>query len=335
MHRFLSAVVIFFALQAGIMTAAVAYYKRDMPDPNDFVAAYADKEALLARTPSRRIIFIGGSNVPLGIDSEEVARSLPSFHPVDMGLISGLGFEMMRAQIEPAVGHGDVVVISLEYERWVYRFHALTVLRVLDYDPGAWRQVPLGYLPGLLDAGLGYVGEIVRQDRRKLAGRSLPPTEAPYLRSGINRFGDETLQRDIRMDPRVRLGRAEIDALANLSESHVREMVDDMNAFHRRMIKRGALVFLTYPAVTPDIYREWREQLKRLDGLLRARLTVPLLDSPDEVLYPRAVFTDHIYHLNSEGIDLRMRHLMRRLTARLRAAGIGGSWKRGVSAGGS
>ena len=80
---------------------------------DNYNATILDKDHRLRTAPGRRIIFVGGSGLAFGLDSELVAARY-GCSPVNMGLSAGLGPRFMLQHAGSGVRRGDVVVICFE-----------------------------------------------------------------------------------------------------------------------------------------------------------------------------------------------------------------------------
>src|SRR5437868_6343903 len=112
MRRFLRDLTLFFFVQATI--AGVLFWHA-ANNPGTYLAVTRDKHERLAQISGPRMIMVGGSSVAFGTDSAELARRLPEYQPVNMGLHFGIGLDAMLAEIKPIVRAGDLLVLSPEY----------------------------------------------------------------------------------------------------------------------------------------------------------------------------------------------------------------------------
>ena len=83
--------------------------------PHVVYASIYDKHERLAAIDSSRLIFVGGSGIALGLDSELVEAET-DFAVINMGVNAGFGLRYMLDEVTPMLGSGDVVVIAPEYE---------------------------------------------------------------------------------------------------------------------------------------------------------------------------------------------------------------------------
>lgn len=72
------------------------------------------KDSLMDHTPQPRIIFLGGSSVPYGINSPMIMDSL-GVSVVNAGVSAGFGLKFILEEAIPHLKPGDTVVIVLEY----------------------------------------------------------------------------------------------------------------------------------------------------------------------------------------------------------------------------
>ena len=63
-------------------------------EQDGYLQAYNKKCQLLEDTPSPRIIFVGGSNLAFGLDSQRIKDSL-NINVINYGLHAGIGLKYM------------------------------------------------------------------------------------------------------------------------------------------------------------------------------------------------------------------------------------------------
>src|SRR5687768_14997237 len=105
-------------LVLAIITTGLLISRYDAGEANDnYLVAVLEKDRLIRKTPSPKIILVGGSNLAFGIDSKMMQDSL-RMPVVNMGLYAKLGLKYMLAQVQPYIGPGDVVVVVPEYDQF-------------------------------------------------------------------------------------------------------------------------------------------------------------------------------------------------------------------------
>ena len=262
--------------------------------PNHFLLATIDKESLLHRTPSPKIIVIGGSNTIFNIDSKLIgdATGLPT---INLGLHAGLGLEFMLNEIRPFLKSGDRVIIMPEYAQFYgdlfYGSRILT--RLVTLNPHAFQYIRTWgqYLALIKSAGLEARNKIVY-----LLGRSAE--EETYNRTAFNAYGDLRIQMIGNQSlVKLQVENYEIRPSREINSKCIREL----NKFFTQTQQIGVQVYLVYSAIPLEKYLSNFDRIWALNQYLKQNLKIPLLFSPDKVLVPAHEFFDTFYHLNSIG----------------------------------
>lgn len=84
---------------------------------NNRLAAMKFKHERLIKLKSRKIILVGGSNLPYGVDSSILFDST-GFDVVNMGLQGSIGLSFMLDEVIDAVNEGDIVIVAPEYQHF-------------------------------------------------------------------------------------------------------------------------------------------------------------------------------------------------------------------------
>ena len=107
---------------------------------SNYLAANIDKQRILKNTPSPKIVFIGGSNLAFGLNSEEVEKKLGR-PVVNMGLHASLSLSFMLNEIKTSIKQGDIIIIVPEYEHFQNNFYKKgsddTIACLLYVNPAA------------------------------------------------------------------------------------------------------------------------------------------------------------------------------------------------------
>ncbi len=83
------------------------------------------------------------------------------------------------------------------------------------------------------------------------------------------------------------------------------EAIAHLNRFAATAERRGARVFYSHPPYEQQSYAKNRDTITWLDPLIRARLTIPRLDTVEDMVFPTEQMFDTEYHLNLEGKLIR------------------------------
>ena len=109
-----------FLLMIIIIIGIVIMLPATPREKTSLLFAKIDKDGLLKNTPSPRIIFIGGSNLSFGLNSQIIKDSL-GYNPVNTAVHASIGLFYMLDNTLPFIKHGDVVIIVPEYSQYYNR----------------------------------------------------------------------------------------------------------------------------------------------------------------------------------------------------------------------
>ena len=317
MKQFLFKLAVFTAIHITLLTVVYGLYTKRFPPANNYYLAGLDKHTLLKTQTVPRLIFIGGSSMAFGMDSALVAQRC-GLHPVNMGLHLGIGLEFMLQEVEPYLRGGDVVVVSPEYDAFVryYWSEPEFVARVVECRPALLRGLSSRQLKGLVDEGyVHHVGRVIRSVLGRHA-RLLEQddVEGVYRRQSFNHNGDLTGHHGL--PARTFLGKRFLYEVTPASEA----AIEHLNRFHANCRRMGVRVLFSHPPYEQRTFRLSRQAIDQIEISLRARMTIPMLDAPEEMSFPHDDFFDTEYHLALAGKTKRSEMIAERLLRALNDA---------------
>lgn len=304
MIRFLTHMTAFLAVQAGVLYYFASGWRTD----NHFLRSTLLKHELLEKTPSPRILLIGGSSVVFGFRSDlmEEAFGLPV---INLGLHAGFYRDYIFNEAEDAIGPGDIVLILPEYTNFCHYAPSIDLLKVAYFRPAnlqfySWRDWAwcgdhgLELLTNLVNAGWN--------DRFK----QHPPMAMPYRWTAFNQHGDCATD----LSPRYRPG-----PWHSLPAYYVEaeKAVDRLLVLSAACRAKGARMFFGYPPHCKEVTTAGLPALQELDRYIRRRLDCPVLWHPEETFYPSARHLDSMYHLADEAARDHTRFVISRLKPHL------------------
>lgn len=319
MKRFFGNLAFFLAIQLGPL--ALLWWNCDLDAEANYLAATVDKHRRLDQVGRPRMILVGGSNIALGLRSEELENAFGR-PVVNMGLAVALGLEFMLNEVEDSVGSGDVIVLSPEYEVLSGNYNPLTLQQIVTYRPQSLVRLSYFQLGQLaIDHGLGTLCEWVRRavyiDRQ--ASQKFAETQFPYTRSGFNGWGDFVAHHGLASTnlpaATVRLV-GEVEPQVNVSFLPNRAILRRLEAFAAHCRARGAKLFYSFP---PRPIEEWIEEKATVELIFKQLRDIPglvMLDEPKDHVYARGLFYDSRDHLVAEGATERTQRLIRALRER-------------------
>jgi len=273
---------------------------------NTYLQSTVDKRRILEETPSPKIIFVGGSNLALGLDSELVEQKA-KMNVVNMGVHAALGLRYMLEQVKSNIEPNDVVVVVPEYEQFselMYGDAHLADLVVLDPPSLKYIQSPRQYfvllkysvMPAQY-AVLRYISDILH--------RSKEQEETIYNREAFNKHGDllSHLNQPNRQDWQTKLAQPTIDVQFD------EDAIGMLNDFDTYVRSRGARAFVTFPPVPTVLHPRDKQFADNVYQHLKSDCRMGILSSPESYFFSLNYFYDNVYHLNAQGREIRTQRL--------------------------
>jgi hypothetical protein len=267
-------------------------------NPDAYQAATPDKLALAERTPSPKVLLVGGSNLAFSVDSELIEAALGR-PVVNMGLAKAVGFRYLLEEVKPFVGPGDIVVVAPAYELYFDLFDGSESLVImLQHNPGRIRDI----------SSFAEVRTILRyftlMMQMKVSGfiRKGIVDDPVYRRSGFNSHGDLVTHLDLeeQYEPRE---------LFPENKPFDERSIEVLNDFASEVEASGGLAVISYPSLHDKILEKHREKIEMLDRRLREDLSMAVISDPDDYAFPREELFDTPYHLRRAGREKRSRQL--------------------------
>ncbi len=315
MKRFLVEVALFAALQGVVGIGWLAYWRRH---DNSYLGASADKERLLATAPGARIVFVGGSNLAFGLDSEMVERRLGR-HPVNMGVHGYFGLPFMLREAKVALRSGDVVVLTPEYEHFIFedwgrgkglllKSWALTAW----LSPQALRHAPVEVVEEMFLTRKGI--QAILDGYHMVGDKKIDPI---YGRHNFNRYGDLVLpealaDRVFSYPPGV----VPVTYPPNLAV--MESMVGHLRVFVAWCRAHDVQVLWASPPWLREKYLANARTIEELEAVVARKVPVEIVLRGREANLPTSRFFDTEYHLNRSGRRERTEFLCERLARALR-----------------
>lgn len=257
-----------------------------------YLRMYDYKCKVLESTNSPRIIFIGGSNIRMSLDSKRIKDSL-NFNVVNYGLTAPIGLKYMIDDISLYVKKGDLLVFGPEWHQFYNLQYGTNealsfIIRLGDYNKfqllnakqliSVCKGIP-NYLKQNLWIG---IKEHIRPDNINLYGR-------------FNEFGDEVnhwlLKNNYKSIPNP--------ITENFDNEFGEYFINRLNELQSKYT-----VVMIPPSCCNVAMKKWDKQVKEVTDFLKEN-GHPFIIDPDSCSFPEEYMYDSDYHLNKKGIDIR------------------------------
>jgi hypothetical protein len=305
--RILLTILLVLAVTAANLVAIVGYRQRNL---HSFLAAFADKQALLQNTPGSRVILVGGSSVAFGFDSAALSQKV-GMPVVNMGLQGGLGLPFELESLKPNLSEGDVIILSPEYHNVLGKLNGGEMLAqiALLYPHSiryfsTWNEVwqLVRAFPAVHTSAIRNMLEDLKLHHCLVCANREPV----YYRDAFDKStGDVVINEAITQ--------RDTPVLLNLPfEMDSKELSDSikiLNKFEQYAAARNITVLFYYPSSVDVTDESTAEILKKLDKRLRDELTFPILNTLKDSQYASEYMFDTAYHLNRAGDALNTQRL--------------------------
>jgi hypothetical protein len=330
MPRFLLRLSCFIALQS-IIAAMVFCYGSPL-DSNHYLRSFQDKLARLEDCDGNRLIIAGGSNAAFGVHSRTLQETI-GMPTVNLGLHMSLGLRFPVECVRRHGRRGDVVVLTPEYQLLTSHIQdgdPVTIHQLLEQWPQSspyFDQSRYASWKRFFDHdGLWKAHQWVKRSWSVIRGRETK--SEIYQRSSFNEFGDVVAHYG-----RTSNTMMQTEPLPRIDQERLDMAIEYLNSFAEDCRRRGIAVYFSYPPL-PDVRFDSSSAIvKAVDRELQSRLEMPLLNRPQEVVFPLDNFFDTTYHLSEAGGVKRTQVVADALLARRRIASTaaGSDWTAPVS----
>ncbi len=314
--RFALRAMLFFALNGSF----AGYLAMSGPrDNNNYLGAIADKHARLDAVAAPRIVFVGGSNLALGLDSPTIERAT-GLPVVNLGLHAGLGLEFMLCEATGALKPGDTAVLSLEWEHFAFDSTSDVLPMALAFRPRLLCDLPYRLDKWVIDRAHVYIGRSIRAGLDHFMRQPEPTFDPPYSRDSFNPWGDVTAHRNLPQLPSAVTARVAGYQEQRINQSRFDAACGLILQFHQRCASKGVRVLYTFPATSEENIRLSGTHIRNVARRLGEPGMPLLLDSPESAALPTSCFFDSAYHLSGEGVRLRSERVAAELKTALNSA---------------
>ncbi len=316
MSKFLLKSFIFILLVLVIVLSALLFIPNKKIVNNSLFASI-DKHNRLEQLSSPKLIFVGGSNLGFGIDSEKIEKEL-GIPVVNMGLHAGLGIRYMINEVKPSINKNDIVVISLEYEHFVSDEMAngekVLMALLVDVNRNNIRYIPFSQWYYLFPLGFEYgVSKLFRNQIDIMDDDDVESYTKHFNRNSFNKYGDEVMHYDY---PNEKFDSNETSVVVYPTNDAFGYIKD----FYHFLDQKGATLYLLPPVLMKSLACKKQDMIVVIEKILREQKT-PFLSSAKTFFYEDSLFFNTPYHLNKKGVDIRTNKIIDVLNSKMNLDG--------------
>ena len=297
MRIFLYKSLIFFGLITlvyivGLVGLVLPLSKKEK---NSYYYAKVQKDSLLINTEFPRIIFVGGSNLSFGLNSNLIKDSL-MLNPINTGSTASFGLEYMISESLKGIKEGDIVVLAPEYSHFFGDFmyggkkliHSLLISNYSDMFKLSTKQ----YLNIFK-----HIPEISFKRIKNSFNRTYKIDENEiYSVNSFNKFGD--------VNRHWAMKKIEYTEYRKITDNFNQNSIAEIINFNEQIIKIGATLYITFPGFQDASYDNSIVQIKKVEDELN-KTNLKILGKAVEYRINDSLTFDTPYHLNKIGVDYR------------------------------
>jgi hypothetical protein len=255
--------------------------------------ASVNKNLLLQNTLSPRIIFVGGSNISFGLNSQMIKDSL-LLNPINTAIHASIGIKFMIDNTIDFIQEGDIVVLVPEYSHFYksLNFGSEELLRtILDVD-----LIKLKYLN--VYQMLNIIPFIPKYSltKFKLSEYIHIKENGVYSVSSFNQFGDAYKHWGMQQQ--------DFSPYGPIKGEFNYELIKYFEKFSFAIKEKGGVLLVSFPGFQEISFNNSKEQILKVEQeLLNSNLLI--IGSPKRYKMPDSLMFNTPYHLTKSGVYYR------------------------------
>lgn len=255
--------------------------------------AKSKKDSLLLNVPKPRIIFIGGSNICFGLNSQTIHDSL-KLNPINTGIHGNIGLIYMMDNVLKFISSGDIVVISAEYQQFYgdAAYGSEELLRVvMDNSPLQNTDLRWSEWANIYDYFPKYCFSKFNPFEYFNANEDLV-----YGVNSFNQFGDVYTHWGLKKE--------NYDAYGSLGENYNKTIIAEIMVFKKKIEAKKAKTLLVFPGYQNTSFKNSKSQIDKVyDDFKKNNFEV--ISNPERYIIPDSLTFNTPYHLSKAGVDYR------------------------------
>ena len=261
-----------------------------------FLGEMKEKIKKVKETEGKRVILIGGSSIPFGVDSQLLEDQLDGYQVIDFGLYASLGSNVMLDFVKARINKGDILIFMPEQDKQTLSlyYNGISLWQALDghfsdrkYLSSEAKERMTGDLYAFSQSKFRYTF----QEKLNLEGTI-------YRKDSFNDYLDINSEltpyntMDELYDPTKKI---------SFSKDILQEdFVSYVNDFASYARSRGASLYYHFGPMNPKAVED-KEDIDDYYDYLKEKLDFDLSGNPYDALLNEGYFYDTNYHLNGAG----------------------------------
>ena len=243
---------------------------------------------------SPKIILVGNSNLPFGIDSSMLEKSL-NMPCVNLGLNGGMGNIFYERMASLNIGKGDLVILLYTHYKeeingpFFWGFYFSTNFSLNTLFPPSLLLEQLYALPAFMKY------TVMESLKKSLSGNNTGKFEHIYKKNSFNIYGDIAVKRPAAFS-------LDIPPYLPVIDSGT---VERLNQWHEKIRKKGAFLLVASYPVYAGKRVVGKEKMLAFQKKLQSNLSFPVISDFREYYFSQKYFFDSCFHLTEDGAKKR------------------------------
>jgi hypothetical protein len=297
MTKFIKKIIIFSLL--AILIYLFGIFLPTTPRASkSLLMANINKNSLLQNTPSPRIIFVGGSNLSFGLNSEMIKDSL-QLNPINTAIHASIGIKFMLDNTLEYVKNGDIILLAPEYSHF-YRslnFGSVELIRtVFDVNFKNIKHLNIFQFANIFP----YLPKYSLSKFKPTEYFNVKESDV-YSVNSFNQYGDTYTHWGMKKE--------EFQPYGKISDEFNSDVIDYFEEFNIAVKSKGATLFVSFPGFQETSFNNSTLAIQKVyDELSKSGLM--LIGTPERYKIPDSLMFNTPYHLNKKGVDYRTKLLI-------------------------
>jgi len=258
--------------------------------------ASVKKDSLLANTPSPRIIFVGGSNLSFGLNSQTIKDSL-NINPINTAIHASIGIKYMLENTMEYAKKNDIIIIVPEYSHFYRDWNegSNELFRtIFDCNKMKLRLLNLRQIYNCLPYTRSFI-----LSKFNIYEYLNVQESGVYSVNAFNKYGD--------VDAHWNLGDRHNEFIPNkpidITKYNPKVMIEIKNIANK-LQEKGCILFISYPCFQESPFNNSREVIRKIEEEYQAN-GFTVLGTPQKYMMPDSLMFDAAYHINKQGVERR------------------------------
>lgn len=297
MKRFIIKIILFILPAIGVIVIGI-FLPTTPRASKSLLMASINKNLLLQETHSPRIIFVGGSNLSFGLNSQIIKDSL-QLNPINTAIHASIGIKFMLDNTIDYVQNGDIVVLAPEYSHFYKSLDigSEELLRtIFDVNQKNIKHLNIFQIANIVP----YLPKYSLTKFKPTEYLNVKESDV-YSVNSFNQFGDTYTHWDME--------RQEFSPYPPITNKFNYEVIKFFEEINFAINEKGAILLVTFAGFQEASFNISKEQIIKVEReLLNSNLKV--IGTAERYKIPDSLMFNSPYHLNKQGVDYRTKLLI-------------------------